>query len=125
MFELHRRNGFHAGSGTGVGQGAVQRRLRSPGSTEFRCLLPQDTAHPVRLLGAGNSTAHWQLWQAALFIDFIVNAPWCHVLAAGMRRIDLTCLIAAPIAVGFVMTYGGSRAAVAVRSAAWYLRSNS
>jgi Ferroportin1 (FPN1) len=37
-------------------------------------------------------------------------------MAAGMRRIDLTCLIAAPIAVGFLMTYGGSRTAVAVRS---------
>lgn len=30
-----------------------------------------------------------------------------------MRRIDLTCLIVAPVAVGFLMTFGGSRAAVA------------
>ncbi len=30
-----------------------------------------------------------------------------------MRRIDLTCLIVAPIAVGCLMTFAGSRAAVA------------
>ena len=29
-----------------------------------------------------------------------------------MRRIDLVCLIASPIAAGFVMTYGGLKAAV-------------
>lgn len=34
-------------------------------------------------------------------------------LNSGMRRIDLTCLIVAPVAVGFLMTFGGSRAAVA------------
>lgn len=31
-----------------------------------------------------------------------------------MRRIDLVCLIASPIASGFVMTYAGLRAAILV-----------
>ena len=47
-----RRNGFYARCGAGVGQGAVQRRLRSPGSTEFRCILPHEVVHPARLTEA-------------------------------------------------------------------------
>lgn len=38
----------------------------------------------------------------------------------GMRRIDLTCLILAPIGVGFLMTYAGARAAI-VATLAWNL----
>ena len=38
----------------------------------------------------------------------------------GMRRIDLTCLILAPIAVGCLMTFAGPRAAVAA-ICAWNL----
>ena len=39
---------------------------------------------------------------------------------SGMRRIDLTCLILAPIGVGFLMTYAGARAAI-VATLAWNL----
>ena len=38
----------------------------------------------------------------------------------GMRRIDLTCLILAPIGVGFLMTYADARAAI-VATLAWNL----
>lgn len=46
---------------------------------------------------------------------------WRHV-CAGMRRIDLTCLIASPILVGFLMTYGSTSRAVAF-IALWNLAS--
>jgi Ferroportin1 (FPN1) len=117
-----RRNGLHACRGTGVGQGPVQWGLCSPGSAELWCLPPHNIVHPMRLLDGGKVRNCLQLWQVALSAT-VTAATVCHAMSAGMRRIDLTCLIAAPIAVGFLMTYGGSCAAVAVRSAAWCLPS--
>ena len=98
-----------------MGQGALQWRFCSPGSTELRWLLHRKFVHPARWLDGGKGRTHWQPWQAALPAVLITAATLCRATATGMRRIDLTCLIAAPIAIGFLMTYGGSRAAVAVR----------